>query len=66
MLGLQINIVKLEFLQASVDGLWYVLDVRYDFRCYEKLVSCYFNLFDGKAHLFLGIVEFGSIEVVIS
>lgn len=66
MSGLQIDIVKLEFLQASVNGLRYVLDVCYDFRRYEQLFSCYFALFDGKSHLFLGIVDFGGIEVVIS
>jgi len=65
-LGLQINIVQLKFLQASVNGLRYVLDVCYDFRRYEQLLSRYFALLDGKAHLFLGIVEFGGIEVVIS
>lgn len=65
-LCLQINIIQLKFLQASVNGLWYVLDVRYDFRRYEQLLSRYFAVLDGKAHLFLGIVEFGGIEVVIS
>lgn len=65
-LGLQINIVQLKFLQANVNGLWYVLDVCYDFRRYEQLLSRYFALLDCKAHLFLSIVEFGGIEVVIS
>ena len=62
----QVHIVQLQFLEASVDGFGNVADVGEDLGRHEELGSVNLAFFDGDSHFGLVVVRFGAVEVVIA
>ena len=63
---LQVHIVKLKLLETGIDGLRNVGDIGDNLSRHDKFLSRYPALFDCLAQVLLGLVDFSSIEVVIS
>lgn len=61
----QINVIRLQFLQGSFQRALDVGDVGQDFGHDVEFVACDARFFDGGAEFCFGFVDFGAVEVVV-
>lgn len=64
--SIQINISQLQLLQTYVDGFRNVRNVGHDLGRYEQLLPLDATLLDGKAQFLLGLIDLGTVEVIVS